>query len=174
MAKLNDIINVHKNNIIYYWNNHLINTIQKKILFNVNPYNGKLEYLKNENTFYFAHKHNDICKNKKVKIYDNIGYIAGNAYKFAVLKDKLISFLNVNPLIAYNKFKQYNFIFIYIYRKTNILASHYFMTFSLSFKKNDKSWTFIFWWNFYNINAKEFYQLIKCIMMKTVLKNYWL
>ena len=87
MTKLKDIINPSKNRIIYYCNNHRLNTINKKILFNNNPCNGKLEYLKNEENFYLIHMHNDICDNKNVKIYDNIGDITINAYKFSDYKD---------------------------------------------------------------------------------------
>jgi len=55
MTKVKDIINPYKNRIIYYCNNHLINMINKKLLFNNNRCNGKIEYLKNKNNFYILY-----------------------------------------------------------------------------------------------------------------------
>ena len=97
MAKKADIINANKNKIVYYCTNHRINTINKKILFRNNPCNGKIIYYRNENTFILKTDHNNICNNKKPKIYDNNANVTFNAYAFS----------NLSPLVTFTNFKQY-------------------------------------------------------------------
>lgn len=46
---------------------------------------------------------------KKMLKFVIIGDITINAYKFSEFKDKLLSFLNTNPLITYNLFKKHAF-----------------------------------------------------------------
>ena len=64
-------------------------------------------YIKNEDEFYIIHEHNNICNHINIKIYDNLGDITNNAYKFSDFKEILLLYLNRNPLTTYNKFKEY-------------------------------------------------------------------
>ena len=64
-------------------------------------------YLKNEDELYIIHEHNNICNGMNIKIYENLGDITSNAYKFSEFKEILLLYLNSNPLTTYNKFKKY-------------------------------------------------------------------
>ena len=78
MTKLKDIGNKNNNKIIYYCNNHRLNTFNKKLQFKNAPCNGKIEYLKNQDSFYIIHEHNNIFIHVNIKIYDDLGDITNN------------------------------------------------------------------------------------------------
>lgn len=102
-----ELIKKDKTEIIYFCTNHRINTVKKKILFKNNPCNGKIKFNRLDNNFYWLADHNDICDNKYPKLYDNSGNITENVYKFADFKEYLIEYLNKNPIMSYNKFKDH-------------------------------------------------------------------
>ena len=101
------LINKNHNKIIYYCTNHFLNTMKKKLQFKKNPCKGRVEFLRNEKNFYFSHLHNSICDSTNRPIYDNLADVTNNVYNFTEYKQKLLEYLNLHPLITYEKFKLY-------------------------------------------------------------------
>ena len=92
MTKKYLLNNRNHNNIIYYCTNHRINTAYKKITFKNNPCNAKIVFKRNENNFYNKRKHNNICDNINPKIYDNVGDITENVYRYNDYKKNLLNY----------------------------------------------------------------------------------
>ena len=107
MTKKYLLINNNHNKIIYYCTNHFINTMKKKIQFKNCPCNGRIEFLRKDNSFYISHKHNSICDTLNKPVYDNLANVTNNVYNFSDFKQKLIEYLNLHPLITFEKFKLY-------------------------------------------------------------------
>ena len=76
-------------------------------MFGNNKCNGRIQYDRNANEFYFVTKHNNLCEKKNITIYDNNDDIETNIYKYEDYKSKLIDYLNTNPLISIFGFKKY-------------------------------------------------------------------
>ena len=81
--------------------------MKKKIQYKKSPCNGGIEFLRKENKFYFSHLHNAICDTLNKLVYDNLATITNNVYNFSDFKQKLIEYLNLLPLITFEKFKLY-------------------------------------------------------------------
>ena len=88
MTKKEYLIKSSTYNIIYYCNNHLLNTQTKKLIFKGNACNGKIEYNRDNNKFFLIHSHNDILNTNKPQIYDNIG-----KYKKMFMNSLILKFI---------------------------------------------------------------------------------
>jgi hypothetical protein len=105
MTKKEYLTKASTTKIIYYCNNHLLNTQTKKLLFKGNACNGKIKFDRQKQLFYITHSHNAICNNNNPKIYDNIGEIQTNVYEFSNFKKDLINYLNRHHMITFKDFK---------------------------------------------------------------------
>lgn len=84
-------LNINANKLSYCANRRL-NSHNKKLIFERNPCNEKLEFDCKTLQFYMIIEHNNICNNKNYKCYDNIADINESINKFGDYKE-LISFL---------------------------------------------------------------------------------
>lgn len=92
-----ELIKKDKKKIIYFYTNHIINTLKKKIIFKNNPCN-KIKFNRIDNNFYWLADHNDIYDNKYPKLYDNSANITENLYNFSDFKEFFI-LLNLTLLV---------------------------------------------------------------------------
>jgi len=51
-------------------------------MFGNNKCNGRIQYDRNTNEFYFVTKHNNLCEKKNITIYDNNEDIETNIYQY--------------------------------------------------------------------------------------------
>ena len=84
---------------ILYCVNHKLNTLYKKMLFNKNKCNGKIEFNRQIGDIYMINEHNNICDKKSKKIYDNLTNLEIKMKNGSDFKLSLINILYVNPLI---------------------------------------------------------------------------
>ncbi len=102
--------------------------------------------MKNENTFYLLQKHNSICDNINIKIYDNNADVTKNVYGYAQYKDDLIKFLNLNPLISIHEFTKYAMDLFLKNDLEFVLKKNTFKNIFYPWRKNSKifNWISIF------------------------------
>ena len=105
MTKLSYCQNPEVETIIYYCNNHRLNTVNKRNIFKNNPCNGKIEYNRKNKNFYLVSSHNNLCDTINFKIYDNMADISSNVNNFTQYKNELKKYLDSHPLILYKTFK---------------------------------------------------------------------
>lgn len=165
MTKPDYIINNNKNHIIYYCTSHRINTANKKFQIRKNPCEGQIKYIINKNKFYITHFHNKISDIIKEKIYDNIADINGNIIKFSYFKKILIDFLNHNPMINFNSFKQKS-VDLYMKNKYEFNATkNTFHNIFYQWKRNSKIFS---WYNIFdNCYTKD-----QSLYLKDVYNSY--
>ena len=95
------------NIILYYCNNHLLNTNNKKLKFNNQKCPGQLEYNRAKGTFVLKKRHNAINDGDTDKIYDHIIDVDNTVLECKEFNSKMIDFLNSHPLYNFKMFKKY-------------------------------------------------------------------
>ena len=87
------------NIILYYCNNHLLNTNNKKLKFNNQKCPGQLEYNRAKGTFVLKKRHNAINDGDTDKIYDHIIDVDNTILEYKEFNYKMIDFIEFTSII---------------------------------------------------------------------------
>lgn len=106
-TRLERLKNPNVTKILYYCNNHNLNTNNKKLKFNKQKCPGQLEYNRTNGKFYLIKKHNNLCDGLTTKEYDNAIEVETTILQYKQFKINMINFLNSHPLFTFKMFQKY-------------------------------------------------------------------